>query len=127
MPRPREFNEATAIAAAVDVFCNRGFHATSVEDLVRATGVNRSSLYGVFGSKQGLFLRALDHVCEPEVDPATRLDLCLVALTDLAPSDERIQQKVSAVLARFHITPAVLAERLFTRAGISTPQKRSTS
>ena len=72
-------------------------------------------------------LRALDHVCEPEVDPATRLDLCLVALTDLAPSDERIQQKVAAVLARFHITPAVLAERLFTRAGISTPQKRSTS
>lgn len=127
MSRPREFNEATAIAAAVDVFCNRGFHATSVEDLVRATGVNRSSLYSVFDSKQGLFLRALDHVREPEVDPATRLDLCLVALTDLAPSDERIQQKVAAVLARFHITPAVLAERLFTRAGISAPQKRSTS
>lgn len=121
MVRPREFDEATAVAAAAEVFRNRGFHATSVEDLVRATDVNRSSLYGVFGSKQGLFLRALDHACGQEVDPTVRLDLCLVALADLAPSDEHIRQKVAAALARFQVTPATLAERLLNRAGIATP------
>ena len=41
------------------VFARRGFAATSVDDLMRATGVGRASLYGAFGSKDGLFQRCL--------------------------------------------------------------------
>ena len=42
------------------VFQTRGYEGTSVQDLVEATGLSRSSLYGAFGDKHGLFLAALD-------------------------------------------------------------------
>lgn len=59
MGRPRAFSESDVVASASAVFARRGFAATSVDDLVRATGVGRASLYGAFGSKDGLFQRCL--------------------------------------------------------------------
>ena len=53
MGRPRAFSESDVVASASAVFARRGFAATSVDDLVRATGV------GAFGSKDGLFQRCL--------------------------------------------------------------------
>ncbi len=43
------------------VFWTKGYSATSVEDLVEATGVNRYGLYDVWESKHGLFVAALEH------------------------------------------------------------------
>lgn len=68
MARPRSFDEDTVCERARDVFWDRGYAATSVEDLTSATGLNRSSLYGAFGDKHGLFLRAFDRY----VDDAMR-------------------------------------------------------
>mgnify|MGYP000916309173 CR=1 FL=1 len=62
MGRPRTFSEPDVVARASAVFARRGFAATSVDDLVRATGVGRASLYGAFGSKDGLFQRCLSGV-----------------------------------------------------------------
>ena len=62
MGRPRTFSESDVVASASAVFARRGFAATSVDDLVRATGVGRASLYGAFGSKDGLFQRCLSGV-----------------------------------------------------------------
>ena len=59
MGRPRNFSESDVVASASAVFARRGFAATSVDDLVRATGIGRASLYGAFGSKDGLFQRCL--------------------------------------------------------------------
>lgn len=60
MPRPREFDEVDVVAAARDEFWTRGYAATSVDDLTTVTGLGKGSLYGAFGDKHGLFLRALD-------------------------------------------------------------------
>ncbi|MGV0852329.1 TetR/AcrR family transcriptional regulator [Mycolicibacterium phlei] len=60
MPRPRQFDEAEVIAEARDVFWSQGYAGTSLEDLTTATGLGKGSLYGAFGDKRGLFLRALD-------------------------------------------------------------------
>ena len=60
MPRPREFDESDVVAAARDEFWSRGYAATSVDDLTAVTGLGKGSLYGAFGDKHGLFLRALD-------------------------------------------------------------------
>ncbi len=38
------------------VFWRKGYEATSIDDLVQATGINRASMYGTFGSKEGLLL-----------------------------------------------------------------------
>jgi TetR/AcrR family transcriptional repressor of nem operon len=60
VPRPRKFDEADVIAAAREEFWTRGYGATSVDDLTAATGLGKGSLYGAFGDKHGLFMRALD-------------------------------------------------------------------
>lgn len=60
MPRPRNFDEAQVLSAARDVFRTHGYAATSVDDLCSATGLGRGSLYGAFGDKHSLYLRALD-------------------------------------------------------------------
>jgi AcrR family transcriptional regulator len=56
----RQFDEELALDRAVEVFWRQGYAATSIDDLVRATGLGRGSLYGAFGNKTGLFLRAID-------------------------------------------------------------------
>ena len=43
------------------LFWERGYAATSIQDVVDATGVNRASLYGTFGDKPRLFVAAIDH------------------------------------------------------------------
>jgi TetR/AcrR family transcriptional repressor of nem operon len=58
--RPREFDAGQALQQAMTLFWERGYEATSVQDLVDRTGVNRSSLYSAWGDKQGVFLAALD-------------------------------------------------------------------
>jgi len=61
MARTREFDPSEALAKAMQVFWAKGFFATSIEDLVNATGVSRYGLYAEFGDKNGLFLAALEH------------------------------------------------------------------
>jgi TetR/AcrR family transcriptional repressor of nem operon len=64
MPRPREFDETTVLDAALAVFWAKGFDATSIDDLVAATGLGRASLYGAFGDKERFFARVVDHYLE---------------------------------------------------------------
>jgi TetR/AcrR family transcriptional repressor of nem operon len=61
MGRPKQFDHEKALDQAMRLFWQRGYGATSVQDLVAATGVNRSSMYSTFGNKQRLFLAAVDH------------------------------------------------------------------
>ena len=57
--RPREFDIEDAVRAAMHVFWTRGYHATSLTDLLEGTGLSRGSLYKAFGDKKSLFLKAL--------------------------------------------------------------------
>jgi len=59
MARPRSFSAEDAVAAAAAVFWAKGYRDTAIYDLERATGLNRSSLYTAFGTKQALFGLAL--------------------------------------------------------------------
>ena len=61
MARTREFDPDTALSAAMQVFWRDGYYASSIDDLVEATGVSRYGLYSVYANKRGLFLAALDH------------------------------------------------------------------
>ena len=46
--------------AATRVFIEKGYEATSIQDLVDAMGISRASLYDTFGDKEALFLKVLD-------------------------------------------------------------------
>nr|WP_259652294.1 TetR/AcrR family transcriptional regulator [Pseudomonas protegens] len=57
--RPKEFDPEQIADAAMQVFWQRGYAATSIQDLVEGTGLSRSSLYNAFDSKHGLYTCAL--------------------------------------------------------------------
>ena len=59
MARPQEFDTAQALSAAMHVFWRKGYEATSLADIMAATGLSKSSLYAAFGDKRSLFLAAL--------------------------------------------------------------------
>ena len=56
----KQFDRDEALDRAMATFWTRGYEATSIDDLVAATGIGRGSLYGTFGDKRQLFLMALD-------------------------------------------------------------------
>ncbi|GAA5065119.1 TetR/AcrR family transcriptional regulator [Nocardia callitridis] len=59
MPRPREFDEDRVVLAVRDEFWDKGYAATTMDDLLRVSGLGKGSLYGAFGDKLSLFLRVL--------------------------------------------------------------------
>lgn len=59
MVRIREFDPNEALEAAMETFWELGYQATSIDDLVHATGVSRYGLYTAFGNKHQLFQAAL--------------------------------------------------------------------
>src|SRR5664279_5156471 len=60
MARPREFDEATVLDAAIQQFWLRGYEATSVRDLADEMGIAGASLYNAFGDKRTLYERSLN-------------------------------------------------------------------
>src|SRR6202012_5863166 len=70
--RPRSFDAEADVERAMGVFWSRGYHATALPDLLRATKLSRGSLYAAFGDKHSLFLRALDRYI---ADALTRMDI----------------------------------------------------
>jgi len=71
MARPCAYDRDDLLRCATALFWERGFAGTSVDDVVRATGVSRSSLYAAFPDKSALFLAALEHY----LDTVTRAKL----------------------------------------------------
>jgi TetR/AcrR family transcriptional repressor of nem operon len=61
MARPREFEEQQVVENLMKVFWDKGYEATTMQDLVAASGLLKGSLYGAFGDKQALYLAALKH------------------------------------------------------------------
>jgi AcrR family transcriptional regulator len=58
--RPRAFDEDQAIESAMRVFWEKSFEGTTMTDLTDATGLSRSSIHAAFGSKEGLFQKAVE-------------------------------------------------------------------
>jgi len=61
MGRTRTFDRDAVLAAAANLFRQRGFRDVSIGDLEKATGMVSGSIYNAFGDKAGLFTAALDH------------------------------------------------------------------
>jgi len=64
MPRTKQFEKGEVLEKAMHVFWEKGYHATSMQDLIDALGINRASLYDTFGSKKELFDLTLTHYQE---------------------------------------------------------------
>lgn len=84
--RPRAYDPTQALKAARDVFWLKGYAATSLDDIVGATGMNRPSLYAAFGDKEAIYLAALKMQSEllvTAVASACQLEMKLKPFLDL--------------------------------------------
>jgi len=89
--RPREFDEEQVLAAAMDAFWRKGYEATSLVDLTEATGLNKASLYRVFGDKHQLFMAALTNYSNIEFRETTAvLSESATPLTNLRAVVEKV-------------------------------------
>ena len=59
MSRAKQFAVDDVLAKAVHRFSTHGYHDTSIRNLEQCMGIHRTSMYGAFGSKRGLFVSAL--------------------------------------------------------------------
>ena len=60
MPRVKLFNEKEVLKRAMLIFWKKGYHATSIQDLVKFLGINRASLYDTYSGKKKLFDKAFN-------------------------------------------------------------------
>ncbi|WP_431907269.1 TetR/AcrR family transcriptional regulator [Nonomuraea jabiensis] len=68
MGRPREFSDRAVVDAAMQVFWEKGYEATSTQDLCERTGLGRGSLYNAFGSKHRLYEEAIRRYAETKAE-----------------------------------------------------------
>jgi TetR/AcrR family transcriptional regulator, transcriptional repressor for nem operon len=126
--RRKEFDEREVLERAMDLFWLHGYESVGLSELVRKMGISRQSLYDTFGSKRGLFIRAIEHYRATQLAQALALlgrdgsrlenvkDVlrfferlasdrrrrgCLVAnaLVEMGPHDEEIAQLLRETLA----------------------------
>lgn len=126
MPRTKQFDRDEVINKAVNLFWERGYHATSMQDLVDHLGINRASLYDTFGGKRVLFdqafeayqrenqdaLRAYFDQCDTVVEGIRQMFVMAIdrllsdtkckgcflgnAATELLPGDDDLREKLHA-------------------------------
>jgi TetR/AcrR family transcriptional repressor of nem operon len=70
MPRPTSFTSTQIADRALQHFWSHGFHASAMDDLVKATGVSRHGIYATFGGKKAMFLACFDQYQQSVVTPA---------------------------------------------------------
>lgn len=97
MGRPRKFEERDVLISVMGVFWEKGFEGTAMSDLVEATGLKKGSLYGAFGDKRALYLKALAFYDETEVALAVDL-LCGRIHGDGLEAPDAGYQRIGALL-----------------------------
>jgi TetR/AcrR family transcriptional repressor of nem operon len=94
LARPREFEEGTAIEAAMQRFWAAGYAATSVRDLGEVMGLGQASVYNAFGDKRTLFTQCLDRYLDANMRARiTRLEKTL-------PPREAIETFLAEIVKR---------------------------
>lgn len=86
--RPREFDMDDALDKAIPLFCARGFHGASINDIAEAMELTVGSIYKAFKDKRGVFLAAIDR----------QLSLRQIALRDTIAAQKSGRDKLRAAL-----------------------------
>jgi TetR/AcrR family transcriptional repressor of nem operon len=138
MARTRSFDLEPAVAAATEVFRREGYAGASMRDLSEATGLGSGSIYAAFGSKDGLYLAALDQYRQryahalidqlnAQPDPVTAIRSAVAGALDVMVDDARSRGCliVGAAMERAHTTPDIAAHLHATTELLQTALART--
>ncbi|MFQ6757209.1 MAG: TetR/AcrR family transcriptional regulator [Deltaproteobacteria bacterium] len=98
MARSKGFDENQALEAALRLFWEKGYAATSLQDLEKGMGLNRASIYNAFGNKRSLFKRCLARY-------VSRVEAKLGSITGAAASAREAIKNWLAFVIDFHFSP----------------------
>ena len=99
MPKSTQFDREEVVAKVTELFWKKGFHATSMQDLVDTTGLNRSSIYNTFGDKYQLFEESLKQYAVWQSDMTSQ------NMNNAKTPLESIKQLFSAILENIKNDP----------------------
>lgn len=94
MARPREFDEDEVLQAALRLFWEKGYEGTSLDELMTAMRLTKSSLYKAFGGKEALFWRVVERY------QRDFLDFRHAALAE--PTPRRIAERLLDGITKLH-------------------------
>lgn len=116
MSRAREFDETEVMDKALEIFWRQGYEGTSLNDLLDATGLTKSSLYAAFGSKEDLFYRIVERYLSKHVESR---QACALAET----TPRRIVERLLYGMADLHAGSRTPPGCLITGAALAcSPQ-----
>ncbi|MEM7105227.1 MAG: TetR/AcrR family transcriptional regulator [Bacteroidota bacterium] len=90
MPREKQFDEQEVLKKAMLLFWRKGYHDTSIKDLIAFLGISNASIYNAFGGKKKLFDRAFSNYRMTN----------LHALNDFLSAQKNIKRGLQAIFHR---------------------------
>lgn len=121
--RPLGFDEDEVLDALVALFWEHGFEAASLSDIVQVAGLNKSSLYNTFGSKDQVFVRALERYVAARGAMLRELTDGSAGLDDLLAAFEAIREETTSERGAH----GCLAVNTSTELGLRNDQVRELS
>ncbi len=88
----RQDRKTEIVAEAAQLFAAKGYHATSIQDLVDATGLQRGALYYYIENKKDLLFEIHKRFIEPLLEEAHRIEL------EYRPADETLRELARALM-----------------------------
>lgn len=100
-PRPASGDAARAavLDATAEVVSRVGFHDTTIDHVVRESGVSRATLYRWFGNREGLLLALLQHLAGPYLERSGQIAV------GLGPIEDRLEQVIAGGIESICNTP----------------------
>ena len=113
--RPRSFSEADVLERVRRVFLEKGFSAASLDDLAKAAGLNRPSLYAAFGNKEDLYLKV---IADYGRQTAAAIDRIMAADQ---PLDQRLVKLFRVTIAAYTAPPRPQGCMIVGTASVEAP------
>lgn len=74
MPKVKQFDREKVLETASSIFHHKGYNGTSIDEILKATGLSRSSLYDSFKDKHTLYLQSLEFYKNKEMQLVEGID-----------------------------------------------------
>lgn len=98
-PASGDAARAAVLDATAEVVSRIGFHDTTIDHVVRESGVSRATLYRWFGNRDGLLLALLQHLAGPYLEQGAKIAV------GLGPIEDRLEQVIAGGIESICNTP----------------------
>jgi AcrR family transcriptional regulator len=108
--RAREARRSAVLAAARRIFADKGYHATSIDDIIAAADIARGTFYLYFESKRAIFDELLDQLFTTLASTVKRIEVGPTALPPVEQMDATVDRVLDTLLENREMARILLRE-----------------